>query len=282
MAGPQAATEAAGVVTACRVALGMAPQPTSTVAELGGQDAAAVAATLTPPAGSNAVGAEQQTPQPPVLDESALLRGERAYDFVTSLNTLDNWRALPADTLARWAIDPPSQPLPAGASLLPGLPADQINAVPADGQPASAYARGCATVISRATRVHVDAPGTDNKPPPTQVGADALAHLAALAGDPVTNLELLRVVDPSAVQDDPRQFYMNYQPTSHVSAGEIVVYDFSIAGPAHFGIALDDQQMVSTGSFTAGVAEIRPIPTNVGAMSATPLRPDDRQTGATP
>jgi hypothetical protein len=275
LAGPQAATESAGVATACRLVLGMAPQPNSTVAELGGPDAAAVAAALSQPAGQQPGSSTPPAP-PPVPAEvvAEQLQGERAYDFVSTLNTIDNWRTLPVDVVARWAINPPATPLPDGARLLPGLPADQVNALQVDEQPDSAYARGCAAVISRATQLEVHPAG--EQPGAAEQPRD-IAALAAQAGTTMTNLDLLRRVDPAATQDDPRQFYLNYRPVAQAGARDIVVYDFTIAGPAHFGIAVDAAQMVTTGSFGSGVVEIQPVPTNAGAMAATPLSDDQRK-----
>lgn len=276
LAGPQAATESAGIATACRLALGVAPQPDSTVEQLGGPDAVLVAAALTEPATTQPasdVGAPQTTVAAVPAEAMATLVGERAYAFVTTLNTLDNWRSLPVDTLARWAIDPPNVAPPAGAVPLPELPVEQTSALQVHEQPASAYARGCAAVIGRATAIKVQPAGAQPGPP---IVADGAA-LAQLAGTTMSNLDLLRSVNPGAAEDDPRQFYLNYRPVPDAQVGDVVVYDFTIGGPAHFGIAVDDQQMITTVNFTGGVVQLRPIPANAGVMSATPMSADERK-----
>jgi len=276
LAGPQAATESAGIATACRLVLGIGPTASTTVGELGGPEAEVVAAALSQPVIDPE---DPQSPPTPGLDPAevaAALQGERAFEFVSSLNTIDNWRSLPLDTLSRWALDPPGTPLPEGAQLLPELPAEQINAVRVNEQPESSYLRSCAAVISRATQIEVDPAGTE---PGGGPGPDTAAT-AGLAGAVTTNLDLLRTVDPGAMQDDPRQFYLNYRPVPGPESGDIVVYDFTAAGPAHFGIALDGQQMVTTGSFTPGVAGLRPIPANSSAMTVTPYLEDHRKAAA--
>lgn len=273
LAGPQAATESAGVATSCRLVLGMAPTPSTTVRELGGADAELVAAAL------SQLGAGQDDPTiptpplAPAATVAAALQGERAYAFVTSLNTIDNWRLLPLDTLSRWAVDPPHAPLPEGARLLPELPAEQVDAVMVDEQPNSAYLRSCAAVISRATQLDVEPAGAE----PGAGSPPDIRQIAALAGTQTTNLDLLHRVDPGARQEDPRQFYLNYRPVPTPAPGDIVVCDFTTAGPAHFGIALDGQQMISTGSFAGGVARLQPIPANSAAMTVTPYSGDHRK-----
>jgi cell wall-associated NlpC family hydrolase len=276
LAGPQAATESAGVATACRLVLGVAPQPDSTVEQLGGPDAVMVAAALTEPAATQPASdtaAPETTVAAVPADTVATLVGERAYAFVTTLNTLDNWRSLPVDTLARWAIDPPNVAPPAGAVPLPDLPVEQTSALQVDEQPATAYARGCAAVIGRATQIKVDPAGAQPGP---AIVVDSAA-LAQMAGTNMANIDLLRAVNPGAAEDDPRQFYLNYRPVPAAAAGDIVVYDFTIAGPAHFGIALDEQQMLTTASFAGGVVQTRPVPANAGVMSATPMSADERK-----
>ncbi|MGD9622188.1 MAG: hypothetical protein AB7G47_19370 [Mycolicibacterium sp.] len=261
IAGPQAANEYTNVSAACQMVLGMAPQPDSTVGQLGGAEAAAVAATLTQPSAADlGTGPTTTIPALPV-DE---LLGERAYAFVTSLNTLDNWRTLPAEQVARWAIDPPNTAPPSGAVPLAALPEAQTSAVLVDDQPATAYQRGCAAVIGRATAIDVTPAGAH----PGQPAPDP-AVLAQTVGQVMSNVELLRTVNPGADKDDPRQFYLDYRPATAPAPGDIVVYDFTMAGPAHFGIALDEQQMLTTGSAAGGPVLVRPIPANSSAMSPT-------------
>lgn len=279
--GPQAATESSAIATACALELGMAPQPDSTVDQLGGQDAAAVAAALTQETTATPVAtAAPATTAAAVPAETVAtaLVGDRAYEFVTTLNSIDNWRTLPVDAVARWAVDPAHVAQPAGAVPLPDLvPAAEPTTTPTSTtamftgeQPTTVYGRGCAAVVARATTATVHPAGDHSG----GTVAPDLAALDALAGTPHTNLELLRAVNPSAVQDDPRQFYLDYRPQVTAETGDIVVYDYTVGGPAHFGIALDDQQMLTTGSVNGGVVQTRPIPANRGVMTARPASSD--------
>lgn len=284
--GPQAATESTAIATACALQLGMAPQPDSTVGQLGGPDAAMVAAALTQEATATPVAtAAPATTASAVPAETvaATLVGDRAYEFVTTLNSIDNWRTLPIDAVARWAVDPAHVAQPAGAVPLPDLPvATPVTTAPttttmrSDQQPTSVYGRGCASVVARATVATVHPAGDRSG---STVEPD-LAALNALAGTARTNMELLRAVNPSAVQDDPRQFYLDYRPQESVEVGNIVVYDFTVGGPAHFGIAIDDQQMLTTGSVSGGVVQTRPIPANRGMMTARPAASDQQKQDA--
>lgn len=273
--GPQAVTEANVIATACQLELGMPPQPESTVGQLGGADAAAVAAALTQAAATAPVSdtsAPTTTASPvPAQAVAAALVGDRAYEFVTTLNSLDNWRTLPVAAVARWALDPAHVAPPAGAVTLPVLPADQTLVMQTEEQPATAYARGCAAVVARATAATVHPAGDANG---HAIHPD-VAALRALAGAPHSNLDLLRAVNPTAVQDDPRQFYLDYRPQEVIEPGDVVVYDYTIGGPAHFGIALDDQQMLTTGSASGGIAHTWPIPANHGVMTARPASDDE-------
>ncbi len=276
--GPQAVTEANGIATACQLELGIAPQPDSTVGQLGGADAAAVAAALTQAAGTAPVSdtsAPTTTASPvPAQAVAAGLVGDRAYEFVTTLNSLDNWRTLPVAAVARWALDPAHVAPPAGAVPLPPLPAEQTTAMQTDEQPSTAYARGCAAVVARATAATVHPAGDANG---HAIRPD-VAALRAMAGTPQANLDLLRAINPTAAQDDPRQFYLDYRPHEVIAPGDVVVYDYTIGGPAHFGIALDDLQMLTTGSVAGGVAYAWPIPVNRGVMTARPVSGDDEAT----
>ncbi|MCT7372113.1 hypothetical protein [Mycolicibacterium llatzerense] len=279
--GPQAATESTAIGTACALELGAAPLPHSTVAELGGTDAAMVAAALTQETTATPVAtAAPATTVAAVPAETVVsaLVGDRAYEFVTTLNSIDNWRTLPVDAVARWALDPAHVAQPAGAAPLPELPAAQTTAMHTDEQqqPTTAYARGCAAVVARATASTVHPAGDRNG---NAVAPDPAA-LAALAGTSHTNLELLRAVNPLAVQDDPRQFYLDYRPQASIEAGNIVVYDYTVGGPAHFGIAIDEQQMLTTGSVHGGVVQTLPIPVNRGVMTARPARSDQPTTAS--
>ncbi|GAT07649.1 hypothetical protein H7I77_25155 [Mycolicibacterium novocastrense] len=265
LGGPQAATDVTNIVAACRTVLGVAPQPESTVAEFGGADAELVAAapitTTTTTAGAEDPTVETTTtapPPPPLL-------GAQAYDFVTSLNTIDNWRTLPVDELNRWARNPPVSPLPVGAHTLPPLPADQTNAAPAQYQPSGNYARACAAVVSRATKTEPSTPAIDAAP-----ARRVPANLAGLEGAVTDALGLLRAVDPDATQADPRQFYLDYWPITQIRPGDIVLYDFTTAGAAHFGVAVSEQAMLTTGSCcTPARVQLWPIPTNASALSIT-------------
>lgn len=264
IAGPQSANEYSNVAAICQIVMGMAPRSDSTVGQLGGSDAAAVAATLTEPRGTDTGEQGSSAPAAPHAAPVDELVGERAYAFVTSLNTLDNWRDLPADQVARWALDPPAGDAPAGAVQLAALPETQTSAVLADEQPVTAYQRGCAATIGRATAIDVTPTGAQ----PGQPAPDATV-LARAEGHMMSNLQLLHTINPGADKDDPRQFYLDYRPSAALRSGDIVVYDFTLAGPAHFGIALDEQQMLTTGSAAGGTVVVRPIPANSSAMSPT-------------
>ena len=246
LAGPQAATDAANVAAFCRLALGAAPGPDTTVADLGGPDAATPAATLPDP---------------------WQLIGERAYQFVTTLNTIDNWRALPAADIAHWASDPPEGQLPAAARPLPGLPAELTVSTPApDSQSAphlSSYAVACAGLINRSAHT----------PPAPAIATATQTLVSPPAPDPtpvigttISALDLLRIADPAASEADPRLFYMNYPQAAGFSAGDVVLFDFTTAGPAHFGIATSTQQMVTTASAGTAVAQLWPIPANASTV----------------
>ncbi|MGV9797335.1 hypothetical protein ACWDTP_04650 [Mycobacterium sp. NPDC003449] len=266
LVGPQSVNDLNNMVAACRTVLGMPPRPDTTVAEIGGADADEVATTpLTTTSGGDA---EDPSATPTTLVEPVPeLRGFTAYDFVSSLNTIDNWRELPAEELLRWALNPPASPLPPGAQVLPTLPETLTMADPVESAPQDSYSRACAAVVSRATKS--EPPNGENRT--VRPTPDALA---ATEGTTTDALGLLRVSDPAAAQSDPRQFYLQYWPVTEVKPGDIVLYDFTTAGPAHFGLALSAQVMLTTGSCCVpGPVQRRPIPTNASALSITPIGP---------
>ena len=195
------------------------------------------------------------------------LVGGRAYDFVSSLNTLDNWRTRPTEELLRWALNPPASTLPAGAQVLPTLPENLTTSEPVESAPQDSYSRACAAVVSRATKT--EPPSRENR-----AFRPAPETLAAAEGGVSDALALLRIADPAAVESDPRQFYLQYWPVTEVQPGDIVLYDFTTAGPAHFGLALSAQAMLTTGSCCLpGPVQRRPIPSNASALSITPISP---------
>lgn len=267
LAGPQAVTDLNNMVAACRTLLGVPPHAQSTVAELGGVDAEVVATTpLTTSGSDSGIGDPAATPTATVIQVPELVGG-RAYDFVSSLNTIDNWRTLPAEELLRWALNPPASTLPAGAQVLPILPENLTTAEPVESAPQDSYSRACAAVVSRATK-------TDPPSPESRTFRPTLETLAAAEGSVGDALGLLRIADPAAVESDPRQFYLRYWPVTEVQPGDIVLYDFTTAGPAHFGLALSAQAMLTTGSCCVpGPVERRPIPSNASALSITPISP---------
>jgi hypothetical protein len=259
LGGPQAATDVANIAAACQTMLGAPAQPDSTVAELGGPDAELVAAADLP---SQEITATAPGP-------ASRLRGAAAYDFVTSLNLIDNWRALPVNELKRWALNP-SGPQPAGAQMLPKLPSAQTNVPPVGIQPDSTYARACAAVAARAARMSPPTrkPETSTRPRPAETWAAVGAVMSAA--------ELLRTVDLGAAQADPRQFYLNYWPVNRIRAGDLVLYDFTTSGPAHFGIATDERRMLATGRCCAP-APVQQLPIPVNSSALSPVAPDDTE-----
>lgn len=266
LAGPQSVTDINNVVAACRTVLGTPPRPESTVAELGGAQAEVVATTpLTTSSGGDTE--DPAAPATSTVVPVPELRGFTAYDFASSLNTIDNWRTLPAEALLRWALNPPASPLPPGAQVLPALPETLTVAEPVESAPQDGYSRACAAVVSRATKS--EPPNRENRSARPTVEA-----LAAAEGTVTDALGLLRVADPAATQADPRQFYLQYWPVTEVKPGDIVLYDFTTAGPAHFGLALSAQAMLTTGSCCSpGPVQRWPIPANASALSITPIGP---------
>jgi cell wall-associated NlpC family hydrolase len=90
--------------------------------------------------------------------------------------------------------------------------------------------------------------------------------------------ELLHTVDLGAAQADPRQFYLNYWPVTRIRAGDLVLYDFTTSGPAHFGVATDALRMMTTGRCCAPApVQQLPIPVNSSALSPVALDNAEQQ-----
>lgn len=265
--------------TLCAAMLGIPPSEGVSVMALSGPDAEIVAALR--------------------ITNSALSTGEDAYRFVTSLNTVTNWRHLPPAEVAAWSVDPATMPLPNGAVIDAPWPAPAVEPNPdiPENIAASVYESACATVLHRAdhrakttTSSQVSAtttvttttyPGETSANPlapittsPAAAVADPqrvplVAAVSALIGTQVTEYQLWQAISPRADRDAKEMLFeelANSRPVSPPQPGDLACYDFTTSGPSRCALVIAPTatglpQIAATDSAGALVAQV--VPTNV-------------------
>lgn len=228
---PQVAHSRQAGSAACVAMLGHPPTPESTVAGLGGREAETVAVQTYPPG-------------------TLLPTGESAYEFVTTLNTITNWRALPPQAVAAWVTNPAQVPAPPGAVIeqhwsAPDFTPDQREVL-ARHTPSS-YDKACAVMLRRIEEQ--TATTTATQPPPSSASPSAalatdgqrtqiLARITARIGTTITEADLWQLVSPTPQLDARRTAFS--QLTAHPGAitddprpGDVLCYDFTTWGPTH-------------------------------------------------
>jgi hypothetical protein len=245
----------------CAAMLGAAPQDDATVESLSGPAAAALAA-------------------------GRQLTGEDAYRFVVTLNTITNWRQLPADQILDWITDPSPARLPAAAQLDSPWPTSKFDTDQAGTQPArwSSYGQACAMVLHRAdartstptstpaqpTSVTAAAPPTvattaapdGAQPDRTAVVAAVTGRLGAVTPEPA----LWEVICPTPQLDAKRTLFEQLARTSPVlsaAPGDLACYDFTTSGPARCPLVIAAAPTPAIATLnTDGILVAEPIPAN--------------------
>lgn len=245
----------------CVSMLGAGPQDDATVESLSGLQAAALAA-------------------------GRQLTGEDAYRFVVTLNTITNWRQLPADQILDWITDPSPARLPAAAQLDSTWPAPKFDTDQTGTQPQrwSSYEQACAMVLHRAD-ARTSTPTSTPAPPPSVTAAasptvattalldgvqpDRIAVVAAVTGrlGAVTpEPQLWEAISPTPQLDAKRTLFEQLGRTSPVMSpapGDLACYDFTTSGPARCSlvIAAAPTPAIATPN-TDGILVAEPIPAN--------------------
>lgn len=168
------------------------------------------------------------------------LTGDSAYRFVTTVNTITNWRTLPADQVLDWATNP-AAPLPGGAQLdLPWPPpavAEQSN--PDSESSRSLYKQACATVLRRADELTTTRPKATS---PTDDGrAAAVEEVTHKLGTPISEAQLWAVISPTPHLDAKRTLFAQLAsaaPIAEPTPGDLVCYDFTTSGPARCSLVI--------------------------------------------
>lgn len=266
--GPQGAESRRSSVAACTHMLGAAPGPDETVLSLGGPEADFVA-------GHNPA--------------SVGLTGAQAYRFVSTLNTVTNWRALPPAEVAAWVVDPDHVSAPVGAQFespwpAPELTDDQnrqlaaaLDSPSAASRAVAAFESACAVVLRRidvAAEVASSMPSTPAGPAlPDTVAAISPRRAAivdavtARVGTVVTDAEVWQLISPTP-DLDPRQTLFSAlatRPDVMVAValpGDLACYDFTTTGPARCGVITTAQPSGMTVIGSDGMLAIGPIPSN--------------------
>lgn len=245
--------------TLCTAMLGEPPTPTTTVADLGGPAAAAVAEHLQPAIGP--------------------LTGMRAYRFVSTLNTITNWHQLAPEQLALWAGDPHNNPAPAGAhyqddpwpSTRPDASEEEktLGAEPPEGE-VSLYESACSHLLVRTEATPSSAAAAS--------GAAELIHdrrsrrelvgrITARMGTTLSESALWQLVSLTPERDATRTLFDQLMAHPHAltstpQAGDLACYDFTTAGPAHCALLLSADPATIAALNPAGVLIAAPIPAN--------------------
>jgi hypothetical protein len=221
--GPQVTQSRQAGSAVCVAMLGYPPTPEVTVARLSGPYAESIA--------------EQAHPGTP------LPVGESAYKFVTTLNTVTNWRTLVPQAVAAWAANPAKIPAPAGA--IPEQPwsaaefTEDQRELLAQNTP-SAYDKACAVLLRRIEAETASATSASSQ------GSTAVADaqrtrivelINARIGGTTTDYELWQLVSPTPQLDARRtalaQLTANPGPLTDAAPGDLLCYDFTTWGPTH-------------------------------------------------
>lgn len=277
--GPQGAESRRSSVATCAHMLGTPPGPDETVLSLGGPQADLVAAQH--PAGHPLTGGE-------------------AYRFVSTLNTITNWRILPPADVAAWvsAPDQVSAPVPAGAEFeqpwpAPELTADQRQQLATAVEPSSpsttsmspaasttvvAYENACAVVLRRIDVIAeaAQAGSVSSAPVPTlpdsvpavsQRRAQIVDAATTRIGTAMTDAELWQLISPTP-DLDPRQTLLNALATNPdvlvavALPGDLACYDFTTTGPSRCGLITTAEPASMTVIGADGLLAIGPVPSN--------------------
>lgn len=266
--GPQGAESRRSSVAACTHMLGAAPGPDETVLSLGGPEADFVAS---------------HSPA------SVGLTGGQAYRFVSTLNTITNWRALPPAEVATWVSTPDQLSPPVGAQFespwpAPPLSDDQsqqlaaaLDSPSAASRTVAAYEAACAVVLRRidmAAETASSMPSTPAGPTLPDTVAAVSPRRAAIVdvvtervGTAVTDDELWQLISPTP-DLDPRQTLFSAlatRPDAMVAValpGDLACYDFTTIGPARCGLVTTTEPSSMTVIGSDGMLAISPRPSN--------------------
>jgi hypothetical protein len=241
----------------CTAMLGAAPEDGATVESLSGHQAAAL------------VVGQQRT-------------GEEAYRFVVTLNTITNWRRLPAGQILDWITGPPQAQLPAGAQLDRTWPAPEFDTGQPDTKPArqSLYEQACATILH-----HADGRTPTPTPPPSMpaaapsaaattaapygvqpdrraVAAAVMGRLGAVVSEP----QLWEIISPTPQLDAKRTLFEQLARTSPVMSprpGDLACYDFTTSGPTRCSLVIAAEPTPAMATPSAdGILVAEPVPAN--------------------
>jgi hypothetical protein len=241
----------------CTAMLGAAPEDDATVDNLSGPQATALAVGQHP-------------------------FGEDAYRFVVTLNTITNWRRLPAGQILDWISDPQRAQLPAGAQIDSTWPAPEFDTRQPDTKPARRplYEQACATILHRADArtststpppsVPVVAPSADAmtaapdsvQPPRSAVAAAVTGRLGAVISEP----QLWAAISPDPQLDAKRTLFEQLARTSPVMSprpGDLACYDFTTSGPTRCSLVIAAKPTSAIATPNAdGILVAEPIPAN--------------------
>ncbi|AYE99540.1 hypothetical protein C0J29_31745 (plasmid) [Mycobacterium paragordonae] len=240
----------------CAAMLGQPPEATATVATL--QDAQTQALA---PAG---------------------LTGQDAYQFVATLNTVINWRDLPAAQVSAWAANPAATPLPEGAQIDTPWPVPRSNdPAPAFPQSVSLYESACATVLHRvdvhvANPPHSATPITHTTPPDTASSQQPpiVAEVIKQLGTRISPEVLWQWTSPTPHLDAKRTLFEQLTRTAPQAAprpGDLTCYDYTVNGPARCALVLSLAPTPLMAATTAdGILAAAPIPANSTIIGPEP------------
>jgi hypothetical protein len=244
-------------VNACSTALGQAPTPTSTIADLAGAQAADVAAA------------------DPALSTAT---GTTAAHAVDTLNRLDNWRDLDRELLARWVANP-SGAVPAGAVAI--RPPNNPSGDPEQMDYGHRCQRALASLSARqrANMAAVPLVSTEQTAASAQIRRAVTAEIQHRPGRALVPLIAhLLGADPAV----PQLLWTGSRVApAALTGGDLVFFDYSSAGPTHVAVALGATTVATTYNLdghSPGVTDLRaqPIPTaNVVIVRPTTPIPDD-------
>lgn len=234
----------------CIHMLGPAPQPRTGIADLADPQTLAIAN---------------------LADRTALL-GEDAYNFVTTLNRVTNWRELEPGAVARWIANPLNEPLPAGAIAEPVWPvpklSDEAAATLQSAGSLAAYGKACATVAARVDAEPKQTTTTNTTTPSAPPQTENVSTRAQLAwdinsriGQPVSTEQLWEITSPEPGVDARTMLLHQLLSAQHREGsdtpGDLACYDFTLEGPSHCSLILPNSQIaVSRAGTLIGI----PIP----------------------
>lgn len=251
-------------VQLCTAMLGAAPDDHATVENLSGAQAAALAA-------------------------DRHLTGDGAYRFVATLNTIKNWRLLPADQVLDWAANPAAARLPDRAQLDSPWPAPTPDTDPPDPEQegGTLYEQACATILRRADALTSTTEPVRASTPTATTSNDAdlgtSARRAAVVDEVIRHLgaataesQLWATISPTPHLDAKRTLFTQLAHTAPVaqpSPGDLVCYDFTASGPARCSLVInagpaptiaapDAEETLVAQPMPANRVIIEPVPVN--------------------